>query len=77
MTIAPTPLHTRRVPHGYLWALATLVIGLIVGGLGSWSARTCSRIPRARPASKDQVSPPRRRVTCHRSAPSSLPGATS
>ena len=33
MTIAPTPLHTRRVPHGYLWALATLVIGLIVGGL--------------------------------------------
>ena len=33
MTIAPTPLHTRRVPHGYLWALAALVIGLIVGGL--------------------------------------------
>ncbi len=32
MTIAPTPLHTRRMPHDYLWALAALVIGLIVGG---------------------------------------------
>jgi Putative auto-transporter adhesin, head GIN domain len=32
MTIAPTPLHTRRVPQNYRWALAALVIGLIVGG---------------------------------------------
>ena len=32
MTIAPTPLHTGRMPHNYLWALAALVIGLIVGG---------------------------------------------
>ena len=32
MTIAPTPLHTGRMPHNYLWALAALVIGVIVGG---------------------------------------------
>ena len=32
MTIAPTPLPTRRLPHSYLSALAALVIGLIVGG---------------------------------------------
>ncbi len=32
MTIAPTPLHTRRMPHNYLWALAALVVGLVVGG---------------------------------------------
>lgn len=32
MTIAPTPLHTGRMPRNYLWALAALVIGLIVGG---------------------------------------------
>jgi Putative auto-transporter adhesin, head GIN domain len=32
MTIAPTRLHPRRMPHDYRWALAALVIGLIVGG---------------------------------------------
>lgn len=32
MTIAPTPLHTGRMPHKYLWALAALVTGLIAGG---------------------------------------------
>ena len=32
MTTAPTPLHTRRMSRNYLWVLAALVIGLIVGG---------------------------------------------
>jgi Putative auto-transporter adhesin, head GIN domain len=32
MTTAPTPLHTRRMPPNYRWALAALAIGLIVGG---------------------------------------------
>jgi Putative auto-transporter adhesin, head GIN domain len=32
MTTAPTPLQTRRMPRNYLWALAALAIGLIVGG---------------------------------------------
>jgi Putative auto-transporter adhesin, head GIN domain len=32
MTIAPRSLRTRRMSHDYRWALAALVIGLIVGG---------------------------------------------
>lgn len=32
MTTAPTPLHGRRMPPNYLWALAALAIGLFVGG---------------------------------------------
>jgi hypothetical protein len=32
MTIAPTQLHRPRTPHGRLWAVAMLLLGLVVGG---------------------------------------------